>query len=103
MTEGSSGVTRVRAGPAVDESGTSLRLEPNFRITLVIPDGTVATCTEYVRPRCESSTIRVIQTGFKRGIRRKWHSRFIGHGESKTFDGGLLLVIQRFSMTGWGG
>ena len=55
MTEGSSGVTRVRVGPAVDENGTSLRLKPNFRITLVIPDGTVATGTEYVRPRCESS------------------------------------------------
>ena len=60
MTEVSSGVTSVRVGHAVDESGTSLRLELNFRITLVIPDGTVATCTEYVRPRCESSTMRAL-------------------------------------------
>ena len=70
MTEGSSGVTRVRVGPAVDESWTSLRLEPNFRITLVTPDGTVATCTEYVRPQCESSTTRTVQSGFARSIRR---------------------------------
>ena len=89
MTEGSSGVTRVRAGPAVGESGTYLRLEPNFRITLVIPDGTVATCTEYVRPRCESSTIRAVQSGFTRSIRRNGYPMIKENGFPKTLRASL--------------
>ena len=84
MTEGSSGVTSVRVGPAVDESGTSLRVEPNFRITLVIPDGTVATGTKYLRPRCESSTIRDVQSGFARSIRRNGYPMIKEKGFSKT-------------------
>ena len=87
MTEGSSGVTRVRVGPAVDESGTSLRLDPTFRITFVIPDGT--TCTEYVRPRCESSTIRAVQSGFARSIRRNGYPMIKENGFSKTLRASL--------------
>ena len=52
MTDGLGGVGGTSSASGVLEKGTSLRLEPNSRMTLIIPEGAVAACTSYVRPRC---------------------------------------------------
>ena len=71
MTDGLVGVGGTSSSSGIHEKGTSLRLDPNSRITLIMPDGAVAAFTSYVRPRCESSTFRVVQSGFTRNNRRK--------------------------------
>ena len=56
MTDGLVGVGGTTSSSGIREKGTSLRREPNSRMTLIMPVGAVAACTSYVRPRCESST-----------------------------------------------
>ena len=70
ITDGLVGVGGTSSSSGIREKGTSMRLEPNSRMTLIMPEGAVAACTSHVRPRCESSTFCVVQSGFTRSIRR---------------------------------
>ena len=54
MTDGLVAVGGTSSASRIHEKGTSLRLEPNSRMTFIIPEGAVAACTSYVRPLCES-------------------------------------------------
>ena len=54
------GVVGTSSSSGMREKGTSRKLEQNSRMTLIMPEGAVAACTSYVRPRCESSTFRVV-------------------------------------------
>ena len=56
MTDGLVGVGGTSSTSGIHEKGTSLKLEPNSRMTFIMSEGAVASCFSYVRPRCESST-----------------------------------------------